>query len=218
MKFGDVAAQQAFERAVVNIEAASGAEVMVAIRARSAAYAHVHGAVAALCGFALLAFMLFSENEFSLLWILVLPLVAAAVGVLMCEAVPWIRRVGTSTSQRHRATQRAAQATFVELGVHRTTARVGVLFYFSLLERSCTVIADQAVAAAVAAPELAALEAQLAATMAAGGVATANAMDRILPLLKTLPRRANDRNELPDRLNVKADSLPYRTRLFGGRV
>ncbi len=218
MKFGDVAAQKAFEQAVMNIEATSSAEVVVAIRAGSATYSHVHAVTAALCGFGMLAYTLFAETEYSMLWILALPAAAATVGVLLCQAVPWIRRVATSATQRQRATQRAAQSTFVELGVHLTASRVGVLFYFSLLERSCTVIADQAITAAIPARELAALEAQLAATMPAGGVATANAMERILPLLNTLPRLVNDRNELSDTLNVKADISPFRARLFGGRV
>lgn len=218
MKFVDGEAQKAFDQAIVAIEVASSAEVVVAVRARSERYSHVHAAVAAIGVFGMLAYTLYAEQVFSLLWILVLPLATGVAGALLVEAVPAIRRIGTSQRQREQATRRAARATFVELSVHHTAGRTGMLFYFSVLERSCVVVGDQAVGAVVPTADLAALEAQLSAAMADGGTACARAMDRVVPLLKALPCAADDRNELPDAMDVAVGRSAFRARLFGGRV
>ena len=218
MNFLDSQAKKSFDAVVEKIEATSSVEAVIAIRGRSASYYHVHAVAAVLCVFGVLAYTLFAEQVFSLIWIILLPFMAGVGGAVFVESVPGARRVGTSERQRQHATQRAARATFVELGVHHTTSRCGVLFYYSLLERKCSVIADLGVVVAVPAAELAALEVQLGVAISAGGVATARAMEHVLPLLKMLPRSAVDRNELPDALNVQVSRLPIRARLFGGRV
>ncbi len=218
MRFVDDDARKAFDQAIVAIEAASSGEAVVAVRARSARYSHVHAAVAAIGAFGMLAYTLYAEQVFSLLWILLLPLATGSAGALLVEAVPALRRVTTSRQQREQATRRAARATFVELCVHHTSGRTGMLFYFSVLERCCVVVGDQAVVAVVSAAELAALEADLSKVMRHGGAATARAMQRVVPLLKALPRATDDRNERPDGIDVTVGRSAFRARLFGGRA
>jgi putative membrane protein len=136
------AAKQALTGAVQDVESRCSAELVVAVRARSGPYLHadlIAGIVAAL---AVLAGLLFSPWPFDLVWFVIDPLLAGALGAFLASRLPAVRRALTFQPVRRRQVETAARATFVEKGVHGTTGRTGVLLYVSLLEREAAVIHD----------------------------------------------------------------------------
>ncbi|MGE3767374.1 MAG: hypothetical protein AB7L94_34290, partial [Kofleriaceae bacterium] len=78
-EFLDEDARKAFKEAVEAIEAASGVEVVVAMRQRSSTYFHANLVVGVIVAFAALAAMLFVDYSFSLTAILFDPFLAGAV-------------------------------------------------------------------------------------------------------------------------------------------
>lgn len=212
--FLDAAARAGFERAVQAIETASAAEIVIALRRRSAGYLHANVAVGAVVALAGLAAMLFSDHVFALSSILVDPFVVGALAGAAVELMPGVKRTLTPRRVRRRAVLRAARATFVERGVHHTRDRSGILLYVSALERELAMIADTGIAQQVAPDELSRVEQRLATAMASGGAAVARALEQLAPVLgAAMPCRDDDRNELPD---VIDSNLPRNRRPRGG--
>lgn len=201
-RFLDDPARAAFSRAITAIESTSAAEVVIAVRGRSHHYRHANVAIAAAVAFAGLAAMLFVDHRFSLTSILVDPFVVGLAAGLLVELLPGLKRILTPPARRREHVRQAARATFVERGVHLTTGRTGVLVYISWLEQHVCLVADLSLAAALPADAQAAAEAALTAAMSRGGAAVAAVLEALAPeLAKTLPRRADDTNELPDAID-----------------
>lgn len=136
------AAKQALTDAVRDVESRSSAEVVVAVRPRSGSYLHadlIAGILAAVAG---LLGLLFSPWPFDLVWFVIDPLLAGALGAFLASRLPAVRRALTFPQVRRRQVETAARATFVEKGVHGTSGRTGLLVYISLLEREAAVIHD----------------------------------------------------------------------------
>jgi putative membrane protein len=195
----DDAARRRLAEAVTAIEAASAVEVRVAVRRASRAWPHVPLTVGALTAWAALAFMLYADHAFATLSFLLDPVVAGVLGGLASTVAPQLVRWLTPRAIRRRAVLADARATFVELGVHHTRGRTGVLIYCALAERMVALVVDGAIATAIPAETLAAREATIARALPAGGPATAAAIADLAALLgAALPRAADDVNELPD--------------------
>ena len=203
-RFLDDEARAAFKRAIETVENASAVEVVVAVRRRSARYGHANVAVGAALAFVGLAVMLYAEHTFSLASILVDPFVVALLAGATVELLPAVKRLLTTPAARRHHVDRAARATFVERGVHRTTGRSGLLVYISWLERQVALVADVGLAAALPADALAKLETELTAAMSGGGAAVARRLEQCGPLMACLPHAADDVNELPDDLDEGA--------------
>jgi len=136
------AAKQALSDAVRDVESCCSAELVVAVRPRSGFYLHadlIAGIAVALAG---LIGLLFSPWPFDLVWFVVDPLLAGALGAFAASRLPAVRRALTFRRVRRRQVETAARATFVEKGVHGTTGRTGILIYVSLLEREAAVVHD----------------------------------------------------------------------------
>jgi putative membrane protein len=205
----DRRAERAFQEAVTRIESASAAEVAIAVRRSAQAWPHVPVLAGAAAAWATLAFMLYSEPAFALVFFLLDPLLVGAVAAGVAVAVPSAVRWLTPHTRRRRAAAAAARATFVERGVHRTRGRTGVLIYCALTERIGIIVADAGVEAAVPAPTLVAWEREISAAIARGGVATAEAVASIsAALAEALPRSATDANELHDAIDHDIDRRP----------
>ena len=205
----DRRAEQAFQEAVTRIETASAAEIAIAVRRSARSWPHVPLLAGIAGAWATLAFMLFSDPAFALMFFLVDPLLVGAIAAAVTAAVPSAVRWLTPRAHRRRAAAAAARATFVERGVHRTRGRTGVLVYCALAERVGMVVADAGVEAAVPAPALAAWEEEIGMAIARGGVATAEAIGSISAILATaLPRSADDVNELHDTIEHDIDRRP----------
>lgn len=187
----------------------SSVEVVVAVRRRSAGYLHANLIVGAAVAFASLAVMLFAESSFGLLSILVDPFVVGGIAGALVELMPGVKRALTPPTVRRRHVDHAARATFVDRGVHNTTDRSGLLVYVSWLEQQIAVVADSGLARAVPPEVLAALQDELTGTIDQGGVAVARRLAARGPAFaEVMPRRADDRNELPDDI----DEEPSRSR------
>lgn len=199
IKFLDAAARAAFTGAIEAIERASAAEVVVAVRRRSSAYLHANVVIGVAAAVASLAAMLFSSHVFALTSILVDPFVAGGVAGAVVELLPGVKRTLSPRGMRHRAVVRAARATFVERGVHRTRDRSGVLVYVSWLEREAVVVADSEIERTLAGEIRDDAARSLTAAIRGGGAAVARELERFAPALAAaMPRREDDVNELPD--------------------
>jgi len=193
--------KHALREAVVAIELASGAEVVVVMRPASVP-AQVPCALAALLsGLLGLAFLMFSPWLFSHEAIWLDTLVCEGVGALLCFRFVSVRRLFTPRKLASELVTRAAMATFVERGVCETRDRGGLLVYVSQIERTVALVADRGIRERVE-PE--AWKAAVARVEACGrryedGVKLAECLRELSPLLASaLPRRADDINELDD--------------------
>ncbi len=200
--FLDDEARATFERTIRTIESASAVEVVVAVRRRSHTYRHANVIVGALFAFVGLAIMLFADWTFSLPNILFEPfVVGAALGALV-ELLPDVKRLLTLPARRREHVARAARATFVERRVHATESRAGLLVYISWLEQQVILVPDVAAAAAIAPELIVQLERDMSAAMRHGGAHVAELLaKRSADFAAVMPRRHDDRNELPDEIH-----------------
>jgi putative membrane protein len=202
----DAAARTAFEQAIAAIERASAVEVVVAVRRRSAGYLHANLVVGGLVALAGLAVMLFGEHVFALTSILVDPFVLGGIAGGLVELLPDIKRVLSPAAMRNRSVARAARATFVERGVHNTRDRSGLLVYISWLERQVMVVADTGIARRLPGDAVQGAEHALTLALDRGGAAVARELAQLAPALAAaMPRRDDDRNELPDAIDSDLD-------------
>jgi putative membrane protein len=201
-KFLDAAARTAFTRAIEAIEQVSAAEVVVAVRRRSAAYLHADLAIGVAVAIAGLAAMLFSDHAFALTSILIDPFVVGGVAGAAVELLPAVKRRLSPRAMRQREVLRGARAAFIERGVHRTRDRSGILVYVSWLEREVAVIADAGIERVLPAEIQADAVRSLTAAIPGGGAAVARQLERFAPALAAaMPRRDDDVNELPDAID-----------------
>jgi putative membrane protein len=135
-------AKLALTEAVREVEAATSAELVVAVRARSGSYLHADLIAGIVAGLAALAFLLFSAREFGLLAFMVDTVVIGLLGGLIASRFPGLRRLLTRPAVRRRLAESAARCLFVEKRVHTTAGRTGFLLYVSVLEREAVVVPD----------------------------------------------------------------------------
>lgn len=193
----------AFSEAVRTVEAASSAELVIAVRQRSGSYVHVNLAVGILVGLAALAFLLFSPWSHELIWFLVDPVVAGAVAGLVFLRSPLLTRIITRRTARRSRVETAARSVFVERRVHSTSGRTGILLYLSLLEREAVLVADLAVEALAAtdAWRVAAGEIESAMRRGASGIEVAAKVSGLAAVLgPVLPRSEDDVDELSNEM------------------
>ncbi|HMG57276.1 MAG TPA: hypothetical protein VK601_27440 [Kofleriaceae bacterium] len=201
-QFLDAAARAAFARAIEAIEKTSATEVVVAVRRRSAGYRHANLAIGVAAAAGGLAAMLFGAHSFALTSILVDPFVVGGAAGAVVELLPGIKRGLSPRRLRHGAVVRAARATFIERGVHRTRDRSGLLVYISWLEREVALIADSGLERALPVELAGDATRALTAAIADGGAAVARELERFAPALAAaMPRRDDDTNELPDEVD-----------------
>ncbi|QRK10368.1 hypothetical protein JQX13_09895 [Archangium violaceum] len=183
------------------IEARTAAEVVVAVRQTSGHYRHTDYLVGFGLSLVTLLAMLYLPPEFPLETFPVGVALTFALGVYVSERLPGPRRRLTSRALLEENVRTAARASFVELGVSRTSGRTGVLVLVSTFERRVEVVTDIGVDTAALGPEWEQAVAKLSAA-----VATSESPEpffealRLLapPLERALPRADDDINELPD--------------------
>ncbi len=209
--FLDDAARDGFARAVQTIETASGAEVVIAIRRRSAGYLHAHVIVGAVIAFAALAAMLYVEDEFGLVAILIDPFVAGLLAGGLVALAPGLQRVLTPAARRRREVTRAARAAFVERGVSNTRERTGLLVYISWLERQVALVFDSGLERKLSPEVRLQAEQALTAAFGGGGAAVARGLEAMAQsLAAAAPHRDDDINELPDAIDSDLTSRKAR--------
>ena len=198
------AATTALRDAISAVEARSSAELVVSVRARSAAYLHADVLVGVIAGLAALAFLLFSPYPFALHWFLIDPVLVGVLVALAASRLPPVRRLLTPRRMREARVRAAAAVVCHEKGVHHTRARTGVLLYVSLLERRALLLADSGIEREVPHREWRAAAAAIDRVVAGGGdgAELARALAPLGDLLALhLPHRTGDVNELPDEVD-----------------
>lgn len=196
-------AKRRVEGVVREIEGASAAEIVVAVRPTSGSYAAADVSFGAFVAMAMLAVFLYHPDPFDWTWLPVELAVFGLVAGLVCRAFDPLRRLLTRPSARRENAERAAKALFVDRGLSRTRGRTGVLVYVAVFEQRVVVVADVGVDVDDAA--LADARRRLE-----GSAAGFSGVDRFVealrglkePLARTLPRPADDVNELPDEVSA----------------
>ena len=130
---------------VREIEHHTDAELVIAVRARSADYRHADYLCGAILAFAGLLFLLFAPFEFQHYWVAIDVLLLFAAGAYLSSHSSTLRRLFTTEEFRADAVRNGAAAMFYEAGIANTDAELGVLIYLSLLERRLELIADRGV-------------------------------------------------------------------------
>ena len=199
--FTDKAAKAEVADAIRAIEGATSAEVVVAVRAKAGHYRHTDYAVGFAFAFAALMVFLFDAHEFDIDWMPVDTLVAFALGALVSIGCPPLRRILTSRKLMRTNVAAAARSTFVELGVSKTSGRTGILVFVSTFEQRVEVVPDIGVDPAVLGTAFTEAVRGLEGTVRGprSFPRFLDALRALGPVLaKTLPRMADDVNELPD--------------------
>ena len=198
-RFLDDEARAAFKETIESIERASSVEVVVVVRRRAARHLHANVIVGVAVAIAGLAATLFTEHAFALPSILVDPFLLGAIAGGLVELLPDVKRALTPAGLRSAAVAHAANATFVERGVHCTVGRSGLLVYIAWLERRVALVADVELARRWSDDARDALAARLTAAIPRGGAAVARELAQAMAALgRAMPHRPDDVNELPD--------------------
>lgn len=198
-------AQEALQAAIRRLEAGSGAEMVIAVRARTGSYLQADLTAGVLAGVAVLAGMLFLPPTFDLVWFLVDPLAAGVIAGWICSRWPGLRRRLTGAAERRERVESAARSLFVEKNIHRTRHRTGLLLYVSLLEKDAALVADLGLEALTFTQAwMEEVEAIAAAVRSgANGEAVAASLGGLAALLATaVARPADDVDEIPDEVWV----------------
>jgi putative membrane protein len=194
----DRAKRRAVE-AVRAFETHTSAELVVTVKKQVRPYREVDLAFGAGFAFAALLFLLFYPLDFDTKMMPLDTVLAFAFGFLFARAVPSVRRLAIPLAKRRSAVEEAAKASFVDLGVSKTTGRTGVLVFVSLFEGVVAIVADVGVTAEArkAANEArVGLEAALARSDVRG---FAEILEALGPRFgATMARSADDVNELSD--------------------
>jgi putative membrane protein len=199
--FTDKAAKAEVAQAIREIERVTSAEVVVAVRASSGHYRQTDYLVGFALSFAALLVFLFDSHEFSIDWMPLDSILAFALGAYLSASVPLLRRTLTSRRLMRENVRTSARATFFDLGISRTSGRTGILVYVSMFEKSVEVVTDVGIDAAVLGAPFKAAVAALDTALHRGAsfARFTEALRALGPILgKTLPRLADDVNELPD--------------------
>jgi putative membrane protein len=194
-------AQKEVAAAIREIEQTTSAEIVVAVRPSAGFYRHTDYLVGFALSFAALLVFLFDPHEFSIAWMPVDTLAAFVVGTLLSAGVPPLRRALTSRKLMANHVRTAARASFVDLGISRTSGRSGILVFASMFERQVEVVTDIGIDRAVLGTSFEDGIASLKRAVRRGPnfPAFVSALRALGPILaNALPRLATDVNELPD--------------------
>ncbi len=185
------------------IEAKTSAEVVIAVRKDSATPRHADYLGGFLISFVFLAFLLFHPADFDIELFPLYVLGAFVLGTLLTSFFPSLRRVLAGRQSLEDAVRKGAAATFLELGVTRTTGRNGILVYLSLLEKAAYVVTDIGLDAELLGPDFERQKMRIGEAMGTLEPSTVwAAIEALSPYLeRAYPRLADDVNELPDEVH-----------------
>jgi putative membrane protein len=191
--------------AVAEVEMGSAVELVVLLAPRSGTYpeATLLGGLLGLYG--IFAVVMFHNVELGDYAIFTAPLLGLIAGALATGFIAPLRRWLTFTRAIERNVELVARATFQKAGLSATRDATALLVYLSMDERRATVVADRGVQRALGDKGLDGIKQRYAAALRTPGKRAAILqVTRSLkePLAAALPVRADDINELPDRIDV----------------
>ena len=129
-------------RVVREIESRTAVQVVVALRVRSDPGRAADYLFGFLTSLAVLVALVYLPISFSIESVPVDSTLAFAVGAILCARLPALRRLLTPRKAREDQVRRAACTAFVEHGLTRTKARLGLLVFVSLFERRVELLPD----------------------------------------------------------------------------
>jgi putative membrane protein len=209
-RFFSQADLDAIQAAVGQAEARTSGEIVPYVVERSDPYPSASWKGAAL-GALLAPFVALAIHQWSdvwgvpLAWWLALPApVGGAVGFLLTEYLPPVRRWMTAEHVMDTRARLRAGAAFLEQEVFRTRERTGILLFLSLFERRVVLLADSGIHQKVEEQQWEAITGRLARGIRGGrpGPALVEAIHACGELLEKhgVERRADDRDELSNEL------------------
>jgi hypothetical protein len=196
--FFDPSAKARAAEATRTVEAATSAEIVIAVRRACGRYSATSLALGAASGLAALAALIYSPQAFAAETMPVDVALAVAFGYGLGAAVSPLRRMLTRARVLSGSVDAAAKSAFYDLGISRTQRRQGILVFASLFEGRARLLPDVAVNAATLAQIEVRLSARLKARDFSGFIAEVEAMAPVLAA--TMPRGDSDENELPDEM------------------
>lgn len=193
------------ESAVREIESESSAEIVVSLARVSGRYGDVDLLCGGLCGLAVLGIILWSRWSFHPDYVLLNVIMGGLLGWVLSRKLLAVRRLLTTSARRQAQVENAARLEFLEAGVDQTRARTGILIYLSTLERRITLVPDREVARQVGEQELSRWRTEFGERRDQDGLleALAALLEAMKPALsRCLPRVADDRDELDNRVRI----------------
>ncbi len=203
MRAFDETSLKAISDAVTEAERSTSGEIVVVVAPRSSGYDGLRAAVAIVVTtlLALAVTLLWPALHAS--WIaLALPVVFIAA--YATAAAPALLRLVLSRDDAEAAVADGARLAFIDRGVHRTRDRSGVLVYISLLERRVQVLGDAGIHDVIGEAGWQKTVTRIVeALVKREPAAIADVVrDMGATLSASFPRRADDKNELPDQVVV----------------
>ena len=198
--FFDADARQRAAHAVRAVEAATSAEVVVAVRRQSGDYRVVAYHFGLMSGSLVVLALLLSPRVYPVGLIALEGLVAFTLGFAACRLLGPLSRALTRKKVLQANTELAARAAFYDLGVSRTAQRNGILVFVSTFERRVSVLADVGIDRDALEPDWGRICSDMdAAARHLVPERLFAALEGLAPVLgAAMPRRADDVNELPD--------------------
>lgn len=164
--------REAIRVAVAAAEKTTAVEIVPVLARASDDYAGARWRLAVALGLAFAAALGLVGVVSSWFWALVAWTIALGAGHLLALRTEILGRFVTREERETEVAQRAAQ-TFLDLGLHGTAAKPGVLLFVSLLERRIEVLCDTRLRGAIPQSQLEAVVDGLAQGLAAGSVGSA---------------------------------------------
>lgn len=199
LPFLDARAKARAVAAVKAFEEETCAELVITVKKHARSYPEAHLLFGSMFALATLLFLLFYPLDFSTTMMPIDTLVGFALGNGLSRFLPPLQLLALGEPKRRGAVEQAAKASFVDLGVSRTTGRHGVLVYVALFERIVSVVADAGItpeAKSAAERARGALEAAVKSVDIRAFAETIEALGKTFG--ETMKRSADDVNELPD--------------------
>ena len=201
--------QQQINGLVAEVEAAGGAQLIVAVIGKADAYPEIPWKAFALA--TVTAALLVAPMEIGLVTAPALRssafglLVVLAAGLVAALAAMFVPPLGRALLDRTRARTEVAQyaqAVFLERGMFQTRHRTGILMLISLFEREAVIVADSGVRRHVTGGQIEAIVERMRPLVAKGLVVQAvqGALAELTPLLRGKFEQAPQANELVDTL------------------
>jgi len=138
------------QSAIAEVERKTSGEIVTVVVKRSDSYLFMP-LLGALFGDAMVSvFMLLTSGsslsfgDFSSLYFAMVQAVGLLGGAILFS-IPWVQRIFLRENVFFHAVQRAAEASFVQQGLHHTKNETGILLYISLHEHRVQILADRGI-------------------------------------------------------------------------
>ncbi|RYZ04920.1 MAG: hypothetical protein EOO73_22360 [Myxococcales bacterium] len=187
-------------RSVKAVESQTSAELVVAVRRRSGDYRVAAYHWGFVLGGLVALYLLVTPEVFTVAEIALDGALGFGLGLALAFNVSALLRAGVREKTLARCVRDAAHAAFFDLGISRTSGRTGILVFASTFEQRALVVTDVGIdVAKLGAAWGEACEALSSAVKRRDLLGFEAALERLGPILAdTLPRAADDVNELPD--------------------